>query len=279
MRALLAEGLGTFVVVFAGCGAIVVDATTGALGHIGVAAAFGLAIMVMVGAVGHISGAHLNPAVTAAFALDGHLPWSRVGGYWAAQVMGAIGAAWLLLLLFGDVATLGATRPAGSDMQSLVLEAVMTAMLMFVVVAVTTDPRAVGGAASIAIGATVGLGALFGGPISGASMNPARSIGPALVAGDLGSLWIYIVGPTVGAFVGAMTYRVVGRSPRSELGLVGTGARPDRRRLASDEGVASAPSAAIPERRSGGRASHGGRMSRSRRWCASVMAIVPIGRR
>ena len=174
MRAYLAEGLGTFVLVFAGCGAIVVNATTGELGHIGIAAAFGLAIMVMVYAVGHVSGAHLNPAVTAAFALGGHLPWSRVAGYWTAQVTGAIAAAWLLLLLFGNVAGLGTTTPSGSDMQSLILEAAMTAILMFVIAAVATDSRAVGEAAAIAIGATVGLDALFGGPISGASMNPAR---------------------------------------------------------------------------------------------------------
>ncbi len=208
MRAYLAEGLGTFVLVSAGCGAIVANATTGEPGQLGIAAAFGLAVMVMVYAVGHISGAHLNPAVTAAFAIGGHLPWSRVGGYWAAQVVGAIAAAWALLLLFGDVADLGATNPLGSDMQSLVLEAVMTAILMFVIAAVATHPRSVGEAAAIAIGATVGLDALFGGPISGASLNPARSIGPALVSGDVGSLWIYIIGPMVGAVLGLAAYRM-----------------------------------------------------------------------
>ena len=209
MRALVAEFIGTFALVFAGCGAIMVDATTGQLGHVGVAASFGLAIMVMIYAVGHISGGHFNPAVTTAFALTRHFGWTRVPAYWAAQVAGALVAASALRATLGDVANLGTTQPAGSDGQSLAFEVVLSFFLMFVIVAVATDTRAIGEAAAIAIGATVGLDALFGGPVSGASMNPARSLGPAIVSGTLGSLWIYIVGPLAGMAVAAATYEWV----------------------------------------------------------------------
>jgi len=207
VRPLVAEFIGTFALVFAGCGAIMVDASTHQLGHLGVAAAFGLAIMVMIYGVGHISGAHFNPAVTATFALTRHFAWSRVPGYWTAQIGGALAAATLLRASLGDVAALGSTSPSGSDAQALVFEIVMSFLLMFVIMAVATDARAVGEAAAIAIGATVGLDALFGGPISGASMNPARSLGPALVEGRLESIWIYIVGPLLGAGAAGITYR------------------------------------------------------------------------
>ncbi|HYC06990.1 MAG TPA: MIP family channel protein [Candidatus Binatia bacterium] len=217
MRALVAEFIGTFALVFAGCGAIMVDATTHQLGHVGVAASFGLAIMVMIYAVGHISGGHFNPAVTTAFALTRHFGWSRVPAYWAAQVAGALVAAAALRVCLGDVANLGATQPSGSDAQSFAFELVLSFFLMFVITAVATDTRAVGEAAAIAIGATVGLDALFGGPISGASMNPARSLGPAIVGATFGSLWIYIVAPVAGMAMAAAVYEWVrGRSPGSD---------------------------------------------------------------
>jgi aquaporin NIP len=209
VRRLLGEAIGTFALVFAGAGAIMVDAQTGQLGHVGVAIAFGLVIMVMVYAVGHVSGAHLNPAVSLAFALTRHFPWPRVAGYWAAQVAGAVAAAALLRGSLGDVAHVGATLPSGSDRQSFLWEVVLTFFLMFVIVAVATDTRAVGEAAAIAIGATVGLDAMVGGPISGASMNPARSLGPALVATDLDALWIYLTAPFVGAALGALAYALL----------------------------------------------------------------------
>ena len=211
VRSLVAEAFGTFALVFAGCGAIMVNAKDGALGQLGIALSFGLVIMVMIYAVGHISGAHFNPAVTLAFALTRHFPWPRVFLYSGAQVIGAIAAALVLRASLGDVAQVGATLPSGSDGQAFLWEVVLTVFLMFVIMAVATDTRAVGEAAAIAVGGTVGLDALIGGPISGASMNPARSVGPALVSGDLTSLWIYLTAPFVGAVIGAAFYQVIRR--------------------------------------------------------------------
>ena len=208
-RSVAAEAIGTFALVFAGCGAIMVDAKTGSLGHLGVALAFGLVIMAMIYAVGHVSGAHFNPAVTFAFALTRHFPWPRAFLYWVAQASGALAAALLLRASLGDVAGVGVTLPAGSQGQSFLWETVLTFFLMFVIMAVATDTRAVGEAAAIAIGGTVGLDALFGGPVSGASMNPARSLGPALVGGDLTALWLYLTAPLLGAALGAVAYQLV----------------------------------------------------------------------
>ena len=209
----MAEFVGTFALVFAGCGAIMVDAKTHALGHVGVAISFGLVIMAMIYAVGHISGAHFNPAVSFAFALSRHFPWPRVLGYWSAQILGAITAAAILRGSLGDFAHVGATLPSGSQAQSFLWELVLTFFLLFVIIAVATDTRAVGEAAAIAIGGTVGLDAMFGGPISGASMNPARSVGPAIVSGDLHALWLYILAPLIGAAVGALSYQFVRGEP------------------------------------------------------------------
>ena len=183
-----------------------VDAETHELGHVGVAISFGLVIMFGIYAVGHISGAHFNPAVTFAFALTRHFPWRRAALYWSAQLVGALVAAALLRASLGDIANVGATLPSGSQAQSFLWELVLSAFLMFVILAVATDTRAVGEAAAVAIGGTVALDAMFGGPISGASMNPARSIGPAVVSGDLDSLWIYMIAPVIGACVGALAY-------------------------------------------------------------------------
>lgn len=209
VRKLVAEAIGTFGLVFAGTGAIVIDAETGALGHVGIALTFGLIIMTMIYAVGHVSGAHFNPAVTLAFAAGRHLPWRLVPRYWGAQLAGGIGASLLLRALFGNSAHLGATLPYGSDTQSLVLEAVLTFFLMFVITSVATDTRAVGQAAAIAIGGTIGLEAMFAGPISGASMNPARSLAPALVSWTWQSQWLYIAGPAIGAVLGVLAYQFV----------------------------------------------------------------------
>ena len=204
-----AECIGTYALVVAGCGAIMVDAQTQALTHVGVAFTFGLIIMVMIAATGHISGAHFNPAVTWAFALTRHFPWREVPVYVGGQLLGGMAAAGTLFGLFGKTAQLGATLPAGSVGQSFTLEIVMTAFLMFVIIAVATDTRAVGPIAALAIGATVGLDALFGGPISGASMNPARSLAPALVAGVWTHQWIYVIAPLIGASIGALLYQLI----------------------------------------------------------------------
>ena len=212
-RALVAEVIGTFMLVFAGAGAIMVDAKTHALGHVGVAISFGLVIMAAIYAVGHISGAHFNPAVTLGFTLTRNFPPGRAAGYWLAQLVGALAAAAVLRGSLGNVAHVGATLPSGSQAQSFLWELVMTSFLMFVVMAVATDTRAVGEAAAIAIGGTIGLAAMFGGPISGASMNPGRSIGPALVSGDTHALWLYIVAPLLGAVLGGLAYQFVRGEP------------------------------------------------------------------
>lgn len=213
-RRALAEGLAAFALVFAGCGAIVTDSVSGgALGATGVAAAFGLIIMVMVYATGHLSGAHINPAVTIAFALTKHFPARDAVAYVLAQLAGAGAGAAVLLAAWSDKpAALGATVPSVATGTALLYEIVLTALLMFVIVAVATDTRAVGAAAAIAIGGTVALDALFGGPITGASMNPARSFGPALAAGEWTDFWIYLVGPVTGATLGAAAYQLI-RTP------------------------------------------------------------------
>ncbi|MBJ7454787.1 MAG: aquaporin [Thermoleophilia bacterium] len=207
-RRVAAEALGTFCLVFAGTGAVVVNAVAGdPLGHGGVAAAFGLVVAIMIFSLGHLSGAHLNPAVTLAFSSARHFPVSEVAPYLVAQLAGAILASLSLRGLFGLAGGLGATHPAHvGDVGALALEAGLTAVLMIVILAVATDTRAVGSMAAIAIGGTIALEALVMGPITGASMNPARSVAPAIVAGDAADLWIYLAGPVLGALAGAAIY-------------------------------------------------------------------------
>ncbi len=216
----MAEAFATFTLVFAGCGAIVVNSERGgSLGETGIAAAFGLAIMVMIYATGHLSGAHINPAVTVAFTSTRHFPVRDAVAYIPSQLAGAVaGAAMLRLAWEGTPANLGATVPSVSVGAALAYEFVMTAFLMFVVMAVATDMRAIGATAAIAIGGTVALDALFGGGVTGASMNPARSFGPALLASEWTDFWIYLLAPVTGALAGAFLYSLVrdGRGPTDE---------------------------------------------------------------
>ncbi len=211
VRRALMEAIGSFALVTAGCGAIITNTTrVGSIGDVGVSLVFGLVIMVMIYAGGHLSGAHYNPSVTIAFTLARHFPIRDALAYIAAQLIGATAAALLLLVAWTNKpAHLGATLPSVNGGTALGYEIVLTAFLMFVITAVATDTRAVGAAAAIAIGGTVGLDALFGGPITGASMNPARSFGPALASGTWSSFWVYVIGPLSGAAIGVFAYQLV----------------------------------------------------------------------
>lgn len=219
LRKALAEFLGVFALVFAGCGAIIMnELTKGQITHVGISIAFGLVIMVMIYAVGHISGAHFNPAVSVAFAFTTKFSIKEMFVYIVAQCLGAIAACFLYKITLSSFFVLitakpmiyGVTLPINDQfMTAFVFEIIATFFLMFVIMAVATDARAVGAAAGAAIGGTVLLLALFVGPISGASMNPARSLGPALMQGEWSHVMAYMLAPMTGAIIGAFVYRFV----------------------------------------------------------------------
>ncbi|MGA3169544.1 MAG: aquaporin [Chthoniobacteraceae bacterium] len=201
-KRLFSEFLGTFGLVFAGTGAIIIDQVSrGAITHVGVALTFGLIVLAMIYAFGEISGAHLNPAVTLGFFAGRRLRGRDVPPYIAAQLAGAFAASATLRLLFPTHPNLGATLPAGSDIQSFILETILTFFLMLVILSVSTGAKEKGITAGIVVGSVIGLEAMFAGPISGASMNPARSIAPALLSGHLQHLWLYILAPILGALL------------------------------------------------------------------------------
>ena len=208
MNRLFAEAFGTFALVLAGTGAITInDVSGGVITHAGVALTFGLVVMAMIYAVGDVSGAHLNPAVTLGFWASRRFPARSVLPYVMSQLAGAFAASLLLKLMFPAHDTLGATLPSQSAGQSLVLEAVLTMLLMYVILNVSTGSRETGIMAGAAIGAVVAFEAMFAGPISGASMNPARSIAPAVVSGQVQDLWVYLIGPIAGAVAAVVACR------------------------------------------------------------------------
>jgi aquaporin Z len=214
LRRLAAEGFGAFALVFAGTGAIIInDQTGGTVSHVGVALTFGLIVLAMIYALGEVSGAHLNPAVTLGFFLACRIPKGQVAPYLVSQTAGALVASAILRFLFPEHGTLGATSPAGPAAQSFVLEVVLTLLLMFVILSVSTGSKEKGLMAGVAVGAVIGLEALFAGPICGASMNPARSLAPALISGQLHSLWIYLTAPVLGACLAVVGCRCIHERP------------------------------------------------------------------
>jgi len=196
---LTAEFVGTFALVFAGSGAVIVNELTGTVSHVGVGLTFGLVVLALIYALGDVSGAHFNPAVTIGFVLARRFPACDALPYLIVQFLGAIVASSALRLIFPDSQSLGATLPRGSAMQSFVLEFLLTAFLMFVILNSTGGAQERGLVVGIIVGSVIALEALFAGPISGASMNPARSLGPAVVSGRLESLWLYLLAPALGA--------------------------------------------------------------------------------
>lgn len=206
----VAEVVATFLLVFVTCGSAAIRGEdTNRVSRLGASVAGGLIVTVMIYAVGHISGAHMNPAVTLAFAAVRHFPWNQVPFYAAAQLTGATCAAFTLHFLLHPIKLIGTTAPSGSDVQALVMEIVVTFSMMFVTAAVATDTKAVGELAGIAVGSAVCITSILAGPVSGGSMNPVRTIGPALASNYYKGIWVYFVGPPCGTLLGAWSYSFI----------------------------------------------------------------------
>ena len=208
-KRLLAECFGTLLLVTVDCGGAVIGSLDGEITAVARSAATGLLVMTMIYSIGNVSGAHFNPAVTSAFAMRGVFPWRRVPMYWVAQLVGAFLGAGLLRWMFGDVEHLGATLPHFGAARGFGMEVILTTILVSVVLGTATRHRSIGANAAIASGGAVALCSLFSRPISGASMNPARSLAPAVMSGELHDLWIYLVAPFVGAVLATLTMRVL----------------------------------------------------------------------
>ncbi len=220
MRNYVAELIGTFALVFCGTGAIIIDQQSGgAVTHIGVAVTFGLIVMSMIYSLGDISGAHLNPAVSIAFTVAGRFPVIKLPGYIISQVGGALLASLTLKFLFPSNQLLGASMPAGTEMQSFILELILTFFLMLVILSVAAGSNERGMFAGLAIGSVVGLEAMFAGPVCGASMNPARSIGPAIASGHLEHLWLYIAAPVLGAILAIPVWKYLHVTDKQTINL------------------------------------------------------------
>lgn len=213
-RKYLAELIGTFALVFCGTGAIIIDEQThGAVTHVGVAITFGFIVLAMIYTFGETSGAHFNPAVTVAFAFANRFEPKQIIPYIMSQMAGAFLATGILKFLFPENMNLGSTIPAGSQLQSFILEFILTYFLMLVIINVSQGSKEIGVIAGIAIGATVLLEAMFAGPICGASMNPARSLAPGIISGNIQTLWIYMLAPMAGAVSAALTWRMMNQKP------------------------------------------------------------------
>lgn len=208
MKKYIAEAIGTFALVFCGTGAIIInEETNGMVSHVGISITFGLIIMAMIYALGDISGAHLNPAVSIAFTIAKRFPVKELVPYVISQSVGALAASFILRLLFPENLFLGTSLPTGSEGQAFVLELILTFFLMLVIINVATGSKEQGMFAGLAIGSTVLLEAMFAGPICGASMNPARSLGPAVVSGHLQHLWIYLTATIAGAVIAVPVWK------------------------------------------------------------------------
>ncbi|KAI5340983.1 hypothetical protein L3X38_020257 [Prunus dulcis] len=216
-RKVVAEMIASYMLVFVTCGSAALAASDEhKVSRLGASIAGGLVVTVMIYAVGHISGAHMNPAVTLAFAAVRHFPWKQVPIYWVAQLAGSISASFTLSVLLHPIKHVGTTSPSGSDFQALIAEIVMTFSMMFIASAVATDTKATGELAGVAVGSAVCITSIFAGPISGGSMNPARTIGPAIASTYYKGIWVYVVGPVIGTLLGSWSYNFI----RSDNGQV-----------------------------------------------------------